>query len=79
MSNLSDPASNFAAVTPSDSVDFTAQCRGLYVGGAGDLVAVGADEVAVTFVGVAAGTVLPLRAIRVNATSTTATSIVQIY
>lgn len=79
---LSEPAATAAAVTPNDSTDLTVNARGLYVGGAGNLVVLMAgessDAATVTFVGVAAGTVLPIRVRRVT-TSTTATSIVALY
>jgi hypothetical protein len=69
-----------AAVTPSDFVNFSSATRGLYVGGAGNVVVVMAsDGAAVTFTGVPAGTFLPVRAIRVNNASTTATSIVALW
>jgi len=69
----------YKAVTPSNSTDFDVLCRALYVGGAGNLVAVMYDGTAVTFTGVPAGTLLPIAARRVNSTSTTATSIVALY
>jgi hypothetical protein len=73
------PAQTWAAVTPDDTDNLSAPARGLYVGGAGDVAAVGLDGVAVTFVGVAAGTILPIAAKRVNETGTTATDIVALY
>lgn len=73
------PAGKFAAVTPSDSVDLTYLTRALYVGGDGTVVAVDANGTAVSFVGVVAGTVLPIRVSRVNATNTTATNIVAMW
>jgi hypothetical protein len=71
-------AGSFFAVTPSDVVggNFTTPARGLYVGVAGNVSVVPAVGAAVTFVGVPAGYILPVEAIRVNATGTTATSIV---
>ncbi|MCW7545421.1 MULTISPECIES: hypothetical protein [Aurantimonas] len=63
------------AITAADA-DLAYVTRGLYVGGAGDLVvrpADGGDDV--TFVGVAAGTTLPVRVTQVRAAST-ATDIV---
>ena len=71
-----NPSPTFFAVTPHDTTNFTKTARALYVGGAGNVVAVGLDGVAVTFIGVPAGTVLPVMCGRVNSTSTTATSIV---
>lgn len=72
-------AQKWAAVTPSDATSLPGRCLGIYVGGTGDVALVGEDDVAVTFVGVPAGTVLPCGAKRVNATGTTATSIVALY
>lgn len=75
-----DPAIDAVAVTPSDSVDLIDGVRGLWVGGAG-AVAVqlpgfsGQSGATVTFSGVAAGTLLPVRARKVLATGTTATLI----
>lgn len=73
------PATNFLAVTPHNSTNF-AQARALYVGVAGDVAAVANDitgaETAVVFKNVPAGTILPIRTKRVNATGTTATDIV---
>ena len=71
-------ADSFAAITPHDSTDMPLT-RAIYVGGAGNVVAVTADNAAITFTGVPAGTVLPIRARRVNSTSTTATAMVALY
>jgi hypothetical protein len=70
------------AVTPSDST--VVNCQALWVGGAGNVAILAesdADDAgsAVTIVGVAAGTLLPIAADRVMSTNTTATSIVAIY
>jgi hypothetical protein len=70
------PAHHGVAVTPNDGADLTDTTRALYIGGAGDVRVDMYGSGTVTFVGVAAGTVLPLRADRVYATGTTATSIV---
>lgn len=70
------PYNLYAAVTPSDTVNFVTQPEALYVGGAGNLVAVLPDNTTVTFTGVTAGSVLPIRCKRVNNTNTTATAIV---
>jgi hypothetical protein len=69
----------YEAVTPSDSVDLTTLARAIYVGGAGNVVAVQHDGTAVTFTGVPAGTVLPIAVRRINSTSTTATAIVALH
>lgn len=73
------PADNAEAVTPHATNELTYATRAVYVGGAGNLVVAmwggGAD---VTFTGVLAGSVLPIRVKAVRATST-ATSIVALY
>ena len=73
------PAQNAAAVTPSDSVDLSYTSRAIYIGGAGNLKVVMNESGTVTFVGVAAGTVLPIRVDRVYSTDTTATNIVALW
>ena len=74
--NAASPARFFTAVTPHDSTDFDRICRAIYVGVGGDVVAVTEDASAVTFTGVPTGTILPIRAIRINSTNTTATNMV---
>jgi hypothetical protein len=68
---------NSAAVTPSDTVDFTTYPKGIVVTAAGNLVVLplkAADDGAhlITFTGVSAGFVVPFRVRRVMATGTTA-------
>ena len=78
--NLSNPARKAFEITPNDSADLAEKTRALYVGGAGDVVVILADDtVAVTFKAVPEGAVLPIQAKRVYATSTTATDIVGLY
>ncbi len=79
MANLQNPGKNAAAVTKSDVTQF-APTRGLYVGGAGDVkVDMAGTGTAITFVGVPAGTLLPIAVTRVYSATTTATNIVRIY
>ena len=67
------------AVTPSD-VDEFASAVTIYVGGAGNVTVRPAfGGAAVTFVGLPAGSVVPCLVIGVDATGTTATSLVAIY
>lgn len=72
-------ASGAFAVTPSDTVNFTIPARALWVGGAGNVAVVTNAGTAVTFVGAAAGTLIPCECVRVNSTDTTATSIVALH
>lgn len=70
------PASSSAPITPSDSTDLSDLTRWVFVGGAGNLVAVMKDGTTVSFIGIVAGTLLPIRVSRVMATGTTATGII---
>jgi len=73
-------ARSVVAVTPNDSTDLTDVAKALYVGGAGNISLIAADDsAAVTVTGVTAGSILPIRAKRVRATSTTATNILALY
>lgn len=75
--NLESPAADFYAITPSDTVDEDEAFRGIYVGVGGDVVVAPIDgSAAVTFKNAGAGTVLPVRGVRVNSTNTTATDLV---
>lgn len=75
---MDGPYTRHFAVTTSDSTDFAAVTRGLFIGGAGVVVAVTDDNVAVSYT-VPAGALLPGRFRRVNSTNTTATLIVGVY
>lgn len=72
------------SITPSDTVDFLAQgtsdnlCSAIYVGGAGVVVVVFQDGSTASFTCIA-GQVLPVKAKRVNSTSTTATLLIALY
>jgi hypothetical protein len=71
---------NYAAVTPSDTVSFTqGVARGFYVGVAGNVACVLESGTAITFTGVLAGAIYPIRCKRINSTSTTATNIVALF
>lgn len=77
MSAQSDPAIDAEVVTP--GTDVTNGSRGLYVGGAGDLVVITSRGNQRTFFGVPAGSVLPIRVRQVVASGTTATNILALY
>lgn len=72
-------AASFAAITPSNSTDLDELTKAIYVGGAGNIVAVDWLNNTCTFTAVPAGTVLPIRVRRINSTSTTATALVALY
>lgn len=73
---LNSPASDAYAITPSDTVNETTAFRAIYVGAAGDVTVVTLDGTAVTFAGAVAGTVIPVRGIRMNDTGTDADDLV---
>lgn len=78
---LESPAWDAVAVTKADANLPRFPTRGLYIGGDGDLVvymAGRASDTAVTFSGLTAGTVLPIRVDHVR-NATTATNIVALY
>lgn len=78
------PAQRAVAITPSDSVDIvftpalqaSLSVRALFVGGAGNVAVITSGGDTVTFTGVAAGSILPVRCARVLLSGTTATAIV---
>ncbi len=73
---LTSPAEAAFAVTPADGSDLPRATRALYVGSAGALRVTMLSGETVTFAGMQAGMVYPLRVIRVLATETTAGGIV---
>ena len=77
MANItaSEPAYDAASVTPSDTTRIGG-VRGLYIGGAGDVKITTEGGSDITFSGVVAGSILPIRATRVYATGTTADNII---
>lgn len=72
-------AESAATVTPSDTVDQPVPFRALWIGVGGNVSINFGDRTSVTFVGVPAGSMLPVGGVRVNATNTTASSIVAVY
>lgn len=67
-----------AAVSPSDTVNL-AYPSVVYVGGSGNVKITTAQGSAVTFTGVQAGSIIPVQALRVWNTGTTATNMVAVY
>lgn len=77
--DASSPAITARAVTKSDTTIFERPSKALYIGGAGDVAVVMAEDTApVTFSGVQAGSILPVRALKVMSTNTTATLILRL-
>ena len=76
----SGPAQGAAAVTPDDANNLPVLgARGLWVGGAGNIAVMTAQQDTVTFNNVPAGFLLPVSVHRVMATGTTATNLVALY
>ncbi len=67
------------AVTPSNDADLPQQTRGLYVGTSGHLAVQLLAGDSIVLKHVPGGTILPLRAVRVLATGTTAADIVGLF
>lgn len=78
--NIESPARNAEAadISAADHT-FSKTTRGVYVGGAGNLIVTLAGGQEVTFVGVTAGTILPICAVSVTRTDTTATDILGLW
>lgn len=74
-----DSYGHYAAVTLSDVTNFPdGECDAIHIGVSGDVVAIRPDGTAVTILAPLRG-MLPIRAIRINATGTTADSITALY
>jgi hypothetical protein len=73
---LLTPSRDYFSITPSDSVDLPFKTRSIRVGGEGDVVAVREDGTTVTFKNCGPGEILPIVAIRINQTNTTATYLI---
>lgn len=71
-----EPSQKFLALTPSDTLDVPRAVRAIYVGSGGDLSVEDVDGTVTLFDNVAESTVLPIKPVKVMATSTTASSIV---
>ena len=73
------PAHGAQAVTASDATVLPG-ARALWIGGDGNVaVRMSGNAAIVTFVGVAAGTILPIQVDKVMATNTTATDIIALW
>jgi hypothetical protein len=70
------PARYAAAITPSNTNLLPVYARGIYVGGSGNIALTTPNGDTVTFIGVLAGTILPVCVSQVFATNTTATNLI---
>lgn len=75
---LHSPAGDAALITPGASA-MANVTRGIYVGGAGNLNVTTLGGTTVLFSAVPGGTIIPIRATHILATSTTATLIVAMW
>lgn len=73
------PAYTAIAIAPNDTTPLAAACRAIYIGAAGNVKLKTMQGVSVEFVGLQAGQILPVQAILIFNTSTTATNLVAIY
>jgi len=80
MANITatDPGYRVAEVSPSDTANL-GNVRAIYIGGSGNVKIDADGGGTVTFVAAPAGMIIPVRAVRVYSTGTTATDIVAIY
>lgn len=74
---LADPVYHMEAITKSDATEYDPPLRGIYIGGAGNVAVIGADDsAAVTLTALAVGVWHPIAVKKVMSTNTTATAIV---
>lgn len=70
------PAYDTFSITPSDTDNFASMARAIYVGVAGNITLVTSKGTVQEFIAVPQGTILPVVCVRVNDTSTDASSLV---
>jgi hypothetical protein len=73
---ISESAVDGFAITPNDSADMAAVAVQVYVGVAGNMVVDTTEGTTLTFIGLQAGQILPVKCRRVRATGTTATNLI---
>ncbi|MGB4107767.1 MAG: hypothetical protein WBK55_08235 [Alphaproteobacteria bacterium] len=76
---INGPYKKWVLVTPSNDDELEYLPRALFIAEAGDVALVGEDGNAEIFKDVAAGTILPVRPVKVLATGTDATEIIALY
>jgi hypothetical protein len=79
ISPKSGPATDGAAITPSDTVDMTTPARGIYVGTGGNVKLITVAGSTLTFVSVPSGYIIPMQTKRVFSTLTTASNMIALY
>lgn len=73
---LDAPAGHGFSITPNDGADLTEVTRALYVGTSGAIAVTFASGAELVMANVPAGSILPMRLVRVRATGTTAGNLV---
>lgn len=76
---LTSPAREAAAIMPNDTTDLPSLPRAIYVGQTGDVSARFPGGQSAVFGNVQAGSFLPIRALGINATGTTAAGLVALW
>ena len=76
---LSAPARDASAITPSDAIDLATLPRAIYVGQTGNISVRLASGQSVVFLNAQAGGFLPIRALGINVTGTTATGLIALW
>ena len=76
MAGLESPARDGFAITPNDGADLPSVTRAIYVGSGGDVAVTMKSGASVTFTGLLAGTILPVRVSAVAATGTSASNLI---
>lgn len=74
---MQNPAKNAEVVVT--GTNFSYPSAGIYVGVGGDVVALMSGGASVTFVGVASGSLLPIRATQIVTSGTTATDMLALF
>ena len=75
-SSLHSPASDAFSITPDDNIALPHITRAIYIGGPGTIHVVMQSDIEISFAGLPAGMVLPIRAKKIKATGTDATDLV---
>jgi len=73
------PPADIFVITPSDDDNLEHATRGIYIGTAGNIKLTTTNGKTGTFVNVAAGSILPIQAIKVFETDTNAANLVGVY
>ncbi|MFV0243674.1 MAG: hypothetical protein ACK5IB_01455 [Qingshengfaniella sp.] len=76
---LTSPAADASPIVPDDTADLQYATRAIYVGMAGDATVQMTSGEQITFYGLAAGAIYPLRCRRVLATGTSAGGLIALW